>query len=272
MSDDVLETETLVNEPEVQEEVSEQALTEETVNESVSPTDEVDHGEDTTAERKNNGVQKRINELVREREDWKRQAQFFAERVRSDEQPQEAPKAKSDAPPKSDDFDSYDEYIDALTDYKTQKAIESQMQGARERRQQAQVQQQEQARVQSIQKTIADGRGKYDDFDAVALSGTSPITDYMASAIAESDIGADLAYYLGKNPDQAQQIAEMSPTASIRAIGKLEAKVEAQLVQSKEKSNAPAPIKPVSKGAKANVDPDSMSIDEWMKWRQSKVS
>jgi hypothetical protein len=123
-----------------------------------------------------------------------------------------------------------------------------------------------------MQKKISDGRAKYEDFDDVALSNSVPITPAMAEAIAESDIGADLAYFLGNNPSEAAKIASMSPVSALRALGRIEAKLDFDGVEGKQRSNAPAPIKPVSRGAKAVVDPSKLSIDEWMAWRQKQVS
>lgn len=60
----------------------------------------------------------------------------------------------------------------------------------------------------------------------------------------------------------------MNPIASLRAMGKLEAKLESEPVTTATKSSAPAPITPVSKTSKVSTDPEKMSVDEWMKWRQ----
>jgi hypothetical protein len=220
-------------------------------------------------------VQKRIDKLTREKYEMEAQAKFYAEQLRKVEeakaqQPkQEEPQKSSDAAPKVDDYDSYEAYIEALTEYKTEQrfAQQAERMSQEQQRQKAEAAQRQQA--QTVQQRITEGRAKYDDFDEIALSGSVPITQEMATAIGESELGADIAYYLGNHPDEAVKIATMSPTAQFRALGRLETKLEAQPVN---KSHAPPPIKPVSKGAKAIKDPSNMSIDEWMAWRMKQVN
>lgn len=50
---------------------------------------------------------------------------------------------------------------------------------------------------------------KYEDFVEVAESPSVPISDAMALVIMNSDDGAEIAYYLGKHPDEAAKIAGM---------------------------------------------------------------
>lgn len=50
---------------------------------------------------------------------------------------------------------------------------------------------------------------KYEDFAEVAESPTVQISDAMALVIMNSDDGAEIAYYLGKHPDEAAKIASM---------------------------------------------------------------
>jgi hypothetical protein len=232
--------------------------------------DDAVDGDDTAEKPKKTGFQKRIDELTREKYEAQAQAKFFAEQLKSKETSQPATPANA-APavaPKADDFDTYEEFIDALSDWKVDQKL-----AAREAATQAKAADNSKAEAQRVQATsmqarIAEGRDKYDDFDHVALNQAIPITQDMALAVADSEVGADLAYYLGSHLDEAARISQMTPSAQYRAIGKLEAKLESRPVQTAEKSKAPTPIKPVAKGAKATIDPNSMSIDEWMEWRK----
>jgi hypothetical protein len=49
----------------------------------------------------------------------------------------------------------------------------------------------------------------------------------MAETIKSSDIGPDLAYWLGSNPKEADRISRLSPLLQAREIGKIEAKITA---------------------------------------------
>jgi hypothetical protein len=114
-------------------------------------------------------------------------------------------------------------------------------------------------------------REKYDDFEQVAYNQNLPITTVMAQTIQASDVGPDVAYYLGSNPREAERISRLSPYLQAKEIGKIEAK----LVDNppvKKSTNAPPPIKPVtakgsSGGGYETTDPrsiSSMSTSEWI--------
>jgi hypothetical protein len=255
---------------------SEIAETVEGVETQESAPEETTEPENTSEKPKKSGFQKRIDELVREREESRQEARFWAEQARAKETNQHnagESKAEPDqpkGPPKADDFDNYEQYIDALTDYKTdqklQKFQESQAEG--QRKQQDELAQRRQS--QQLNDRFTEGREKYQDFDLVARNPSVPITQEMAHAIADSELGADMAYHLGSNPEEAAKIANMQPQAQLRALGRLEARLESKPVET-EASKAPEPITPVTKGAKAAVDPNKLPIDEWMKQRWKQV-
>ena len=116
-----------------------------------------------------------------------------------------------------------------------------------------------------------EARGKYDDFEQVAYNPKLPITDVMAQSIQASDVGPDVAYYLGANPKEAARISKLAPFLQAKEIGRLEAKVAAEPV-TKRTSNAPAPISPVTargghSGGFDTTDPRSiktMTTSQWI--------
>ena len=93
----------------------------------------------------------------------------------------------------------------------------------------------------------------------------------MAETIQSSEIGPDLAYYLGSNPKEADRISRMSALAQAKEIGKIEAKL-ASNPPVKRTTSAPAPISPVtarSSGSPAydTTDPrstKSMTDSQWI--------
>ena len=138
------------------------------------------------------------------------------------------------------------------------------------------VQQREAAKQQSqvlesYQEREEQARDKYDDFEQVAYNPNLPITNVMAETIQHSEIGPDLAYYLGSNPKDAERISRLSPYLQAKEIGKIEAKL-ADNPPVKKTTSAPAPISPVkarSTGAPTHdtTDPRStktMSVSEWI--------
>ena len=117
-------------------------------------------------------------------------------------------------------------------------------------------------------------RAKYSDYEDVALldtdKGGPAISNQMAEVIMESEIGPEIAYYLGKNVEESKRIWAMKPLAQAAALGKIEAKLAAKPA-AKPASSAPEPIKPVgSRSTNPSVstaDPRSvkaMSTSEWI--------
>jgi len=138
------------------------------------------------------------------------------------------------------------------------------------------VQQREAAKQQSqvlesYQEREEQARDKYDDFEQVAYNPNLPITNVMAETIQHSDIGPELAYYLGSNPKDAERISRLTPFMQAKEIGKIEAKL-ADNPPVKRTTSAPAPISPVtarSTGAPTHDTTDprsikSMTTSQWI--------
>ena len=138
------------------------------------------------------------------------------------------------------------------------------------------VQQREAAKQQSqvlesYQEREEQARDKYDDFEQVAYNPNLTITNVMAETIQHSDIGPDLAYYLGSNPKDAERISRLSPFMQAKEIGKIEAKL-ADNPPVKKTTSAPAPISPVTARASGSPSHDttdprsikSMTTGQWI--------
>jgi hypothetical protein len=153
-----------------------------------------------------------------------------------------------------------------VTDRATRNAADA-VNGHLTQRQQAQMQQQMQEQFST---RLREFQSSTPDFEEVIESGDFIPTPAMTHAIFESDIGPRLAYYLAQHSEEAQAITRMSPTAAIRALGRIEAKLEAEPVK-KPVSAAPKPVEPVGGKGSASKDPDRMSIDEWLAMRAAQV-
>lgn len=190
--------------------------------------------------------------LAREQRKWEReQAQRLAE-VQS--QP-------SQADIRQDQFETPEAYAEALAERKARELIQQR----EEKRQQLEL-------AEAYSEREEEARTKYDDFEQVAYNPRLPITDVMAETIKASDVGPDVAYYLGSNPKEADRISRLSPFMQAKEIGKIEAKLASDPVPVKKTSAAPAPISPVTaRGASSpsfdTTDPrsvKSMSTAEWI--------
>lgn len=112
---------------------------------------------------------------------------------------------------------------------------------------------------------VAEAKTRYADFEKVAHY--APISDDVARLVATSDVGADLAYYLGQNHALARNISTMTPVEAARALGRIEATIS--LPKPRTETNAPAPISPVRGSAGGPRNPDKMSYKEFVKYRES---
>lgn len=188
--------------------------------------------------------------LAREQRKWERQQQTL--KAQQPAQPAEVP------PPEQ--FESTEAYAEALA---TRKAEELLAQRDEQRRQ-AEL-------LEVYHELEEEARAKYDDFEQVAYNPRLPITNSMAQAIQASEIGPEVAYYLGSNPKEADRISRLPALLQAKEIGKVEAKLASD-PPTKKTSTAPAPITPVtsrSAGGPAydTTDPRSiktMSTSEWI--------
>jgi len=189
--------------------------------------------------------------LAREQRKWEREQQQRA----AETQIVKAPSATS-----AEQFESPEAYAEALAYQKAEELI-AKREAAK---QQSQV-------LESYQEREEVARDKYDDFEQVAYNPKLTITNVMAETIQSSDIGPELAYYLGSNPKDAERISRMTPLSQAKEIGKIEAKLATE-PPVKRTTSAPAPISPVtarSTGAPSydTTDPRStknMTVSQWI--------
>ena len=191
--------------------------------------------------------------LAREQRKWEREQQArFAEMQTKQRVPAELPPV--------DQFETPEAYAEALAEKRAQELIRQREDAKR----QAEI-------AEAYADKEEEARSKYEDFEQVAYNPNLPITNVMAETIQHSEIGPELAYYLGSNPKDAERISRMTPLAQAKEIGKIEAKLAAE-PPVKRTTSAPAPISPVSArstGAPAldTTDPrsiKSMSASQWI--------
>ena len=191
--------------------------------------------------------------LAREQRKWEREQQAkLAEMQAKQAVPKEIPPA--------DQFETPEAYAEALAVKKAEELLA-----------QRELQKQQAALEEAYADREEEARNKYEDFEQVAYNPQLRVTDVMAETIKASDMGPDLAYWLGSNPKEADRISRLSPLLQAREIGKIEARLSND-PPVKKTTSAPAPISPVtarSSGAPSydTTDPRStktMSASEWI--------
>lgn len=106
-------------------------------------------------------------------------------------------------------------------------------------------------------------RAKYSDFDQV-FGPNTPIHQYAAPFIAESEQGGEIAYYLAKNPQEASalyQKFQANPAQGLVELGRIEARVS--VPPAKKTSTAPRPAAVLNGGRNPPAfDPASASVSD----------
>ena len=228
--------------------------------ETASPAPEVSTPEEKPAEQSKTFTQEELDaaigkRLAREQRKWEREQAARLAEVQSRVQQQPA------TSPSQEQFESVEAYAEALATHKAEELL-------RDREQKRARQEM----VDAYHEREEDARGKYDDFEQVAYNPKLPVTNVMAETIQASDIGPDIAYFLGSNPKEAERISRLSPFLQAKEIGKIEAKLAENPPAVKKTSSAPTPITPITARSTGNAsyettDPrsvKSMSTSQWI--------
>ena len=215
--------------------------------------------------------QERVNEITRARREAERRAEALERELASLRQQQPAqhkPQSIEKAPAIADFNYDVDAWSQAMSEYAIAQA-ESRV----EQKISAKTQQE---RQQSAQKSFEERAAKYaaehPDFDQAVddLGRTVRFSPEVIEAIGVSDHGPAVVHYLAQHLDEADRIARLPVHLAAVQLGR----IEAQVSQPKPKpvTNAPKPAPTLGGGAAASKDPDRMSGDEWLAWRNSQLN
>jgi len=247
---------------------------------------------ETTEPKKARGVQKRLDELVKQREEAK--SQYEAEKAEKlrllalletrGEQPQADRRSETvetdpvPVKPSKNDYPDPDAYDLAMETYVEEKATWT----AKREIVRAQAEMQAKAQQDAIEageraaREAYTGRKskvmeKYPDFAEVAETPDVQVSIPMAHAIINAPDGPDIQYYLGKNPNEAARIMQLSPPLQLMELGLISAKLREPAQPKPPISAAPKPIRPVTSGSESvSKSPDEMSMDEYAQYRRER--
>ncbi len=226
-------------------------------------------------------VQKRIDQITRQRYDAERQASEYALQLQQAQWERQALEQRLQAHeaqrnlPDPRQYATPEDYHYAIAQQQQQAALQQQEQFNQQqaRQQQAirqqQAMQQHQAYIQSNVTTLtAEGAAKYQDFDAVisnhALPDLNRSHPAVLAALFSSEKKADIAYYLGKNPAEAHKLAALPPINQIAEIGRIEARLSSGVAS----KTPPKPLSSAPTGtSSATRNLGSMSMREFMDYR-----
>lgn len=154
--------------------------------------------------------------------------------------------------PKAEDFESYEAFNEALTDWKVNKILE-------DKAQQESIEKHKKA----LDAVLVKGRGKYEDFDAdfEEIKRAPLVSATVAEALLDSEQAPDLVHHFADNPDELRRISLLSPLKASKEITALEAKFTAPTP--KPTSKAPAPLRPVAAAPVTVTDTRFGGIEEY---------
>lgn len=226
-----------------------------------------DEGDDQGSEEKpqekpKRSARERINELTRRAHEAEREAQHWREVA-------ERKPAESSDKPSPDKFGSYDEYVEALADWRAdQRVAESFKRRDAERSQAAEARAAE-AKAQAWHERQSNFREATPDYDAVVGKSSVQVAPHVVDTLLDSDSGPELAYHLAKHPETVRRINALSPLAAAREIGRIEASLSTPAApREKPASKAPAPITPARSSAPASVNLATANMDQYIEARR----
>lgn len=182
-------------------------------------------------------VQKRIDKAVKAQRDAERriaelQAQVTGSTQGSRPATENAqPSTEAGKRPKQEDFEDYDKYVEALTDWKADERDRAK----EETRRKAEYEAQREKVLKGHGARIEEAAKAADWEDVVTRASSLPCSEAAHHAIQESEYGPGVVRYLVEHPDDARDFAALSATRQVAMIGRIEERLQ------KPATAAPAP-------------------------------
>lgn len=182
--------------------------------------------------------------------------------------------SQESAEPKREDFADYEAYLRAVAKHDAKQETAAALKAEREAQAGKDKKEQATAGSEKVAKAWSEREASFEaatkDYETVVEpfleEDLKTFSKEARMAIVESEVGPALLYHLAKNPDEADRIADLSPTRQIAELGKLETKVS---MPAKKTTSAPAPASTTSGGRTASKDPSKMSQEEYEAHRKS---
>lgn len=220
---------------------------------------------------------KAINALSRkDKQLGKARAELFAERQKLSDLEEKLrgyteTSKKSEGAPQPGNFQTYEEYIEALTDYKLENRLSERDKKSSEQSKQTAEKVRLSEREDHVNENASKAKEAFQDFEAVMQQNASDLGDiapHVRQAILDADNGAFALYALLKEGTLGD-LNEMPNHKVVATITRMEDRAIA-MSKNKAVSKAPAPMssnKGTSPGSKSL---ESLSGDDLLKWVHSK--
>lgn len=227
--------------------------------------------------KRRSGFKKRIDKLTskitekeKELEYWRSVALQKEEHAKK-ETKSEPEAVAQDAKPDLDNFDTYEDYLEALTDYKAKQIVKEHLSKQAEESKKSKEQQEYEKTISAHQNRINEFKAKVEDYDDVIEEVADvPVSLAFQNLIIESDNGPELIYELAKDRETLERLNSLPAMQLARELGRIEAKLSKPQKEEKKVTSAPAPIKPVGKktsGVKKSIYDPNLSQAEFERLR-----
>jgi len=169
---------------------------------------------------------------------------------------------QADDTPKDTDYDSYDDWQEALIEHRADKMVQEKLLASK----QAEFQQAQQVQLAEATKAFETKELAFKEANAdyeanstvfkeqadylVKSLGDNPILGYLNEAVFSSDVAPAVINELGQDPSLLEDMVTMSPINAVREVFKLEQRLSEQPQQETE-TPKPKPIKALKGSGKA---------------------
>jgi len=201
------------------------------------------------------GFQRRIDKLTRRIYELEKERESGKGQTRPTEDPE----------PKESDFNDVHAFLKAQAKWEARQEVRAERAAEEKRAEDRRMQQV----FDDYNRGVESLEEKYEDFDEVMESATVSIPKAAQIAIIEHENGPEIAYYLAKHPDEAEQLLEMSSTRAVAEIGRIGYQISSASKQ-KPRTTAPAPVRHVgSSAARSSVPLGQLDYQAYKKARES---
>lgn len=212
-------------------------------------------------------VQKRIDDLTFRRNQAEREAAHWKSVAEARQQ--------ADIP-RPGDFNSDADYEAALLEHRIEDGVNRGLAKTAEAQADKFSREAQSAVAEAYNHRVQEAKVRIPDFAEVVGKADVAISKALHEALVESEKGPDLAYFLAKNPAEAERLNSMSVRQMDREIGRLEQNLGAKAAPAApaaRTTKAPPPVSPGSPaGAPANTDPAKMNNQQYQAWMKANGS
>lgn len=197
-------------------------------------------------------IDRATRELREQNEDLKKRLEALEKGGKKADEPAAEPNPRPDRTK----FKTDTEYEDALLAWGVEKAMAEKTVKDSQRAQHDALE----TNLRSYRAQVEEFSEAHDDWDEV-MSQDLPMHTAVQLSAMEADNGAEMMYYLGKHPEYAKRLAEMSPLSAVMEIGRLSKRLKVGASRDDDAANdaaekkktktprAPGPVTPVNTGA-----------------------